>query len=406
MTFALLNDHETGAGLRAPLSAWRSLGALSLLAALSLSSAGFASPQSPPIQPAPIPINTFVPDFLAETAASDAQANLELNLARSYLSVAQDFEVGVVSGFNAALYQATFGAPFVLGESGVWSVGSPGALNVGSYTVVRCVEGVTTNLSNLHVWAIDPTIHGIPMPTPPSGTTVEVFFYSAEFGATGEHVGYAVRLTRPTYSVLSFAPTASVPSGGLIDGEDAGAFLSLIANGTLNQGVSFVGWALDRYAQYPVTGGGGAVQIDGGCNLTALNQCLGGAMATYSGALSSAGSTLRSSIDAIMSNFSSNTKATLGGSIAAGVVIGAFAGPVGALVGLVGGAVGGLVATAFYADDAQDDLDAAHNTYNTEKCAAMTTAANTAKNCVASHCPAALASFTAHIDAAVAQSGC
>ena len=225
---------------------------------------------------------------------------------------------------------------------------------------------------------------------------IEVYVYTAQFGAGPSHVGTAVARTHWAGTEIVFLPLAMVKVTGL-SANDAAAFLAHQIDGK----GGFTDFVRNRHGKEPVavqTAVGNPIErtTRWGCDYRALSACAAEILDTLESDLQAAEDSYHAQVDQIMHEYANNTADQLRAWTVGGFLTGALTGArvggwMGALiVGLIGG-IGGAVAVitgaAGSADDMQEKLDEVEQEYEDAVCQAKGRAIIALLECIKEHCP-------------------
>jgi hypothetical protein len=327
---------------------------------------------------------------------------------------------------NEQITQAAFGETFVAGQSGLWSLGAGGALNPAGYTVVNSMSTAVAPIQSLSLWQADPAQFTATIPPLPAFIdSAEAYIYAAAFGGGPEHIGIAVRLSNSGASLLTFFPLLVVQQNGDIGAVEVGSFLAEFFNTRFSGPGAYLEWlyANVRSVIPPFAAAMSAVESgDGPCDGEALADCVGSALGQLQTDLAAAQQTYDDAVNEIIQEWADDASDGLLGDILEGGLIGGIGGAVGgaaaggvgalpgaiggAAVGAIGGAISWLFDTGDAADEAQEDIAEAGEAFQTERCGAMQSAADSIQSCFDEHCPELSDMVSGQLALALAQSGC
>lgn len=350
-----------------------------------------------PAQQAPRTVRDLLFEYTDNVRGYSDSGILIGNLASEYASVPAMFRPDDIETTFGNLFTETFMEPFQWGESGFESWGAPGALDINSFTTVQSYEtGAGVTLTELEMYRV-PVDATIPIPTSWEGA--EGYIYAARFGDKA-HVGVAVRFVFKNDSQIVFIPFVEIPDGGLITASDAAAYLEMLRTGQFKK-VSFVDWALERYASQARLSGpaprssGSSRASSGGCDAEAATECIDDAYEDAERDFEREKKRHEKKIKKLKEAFSDDAEDGLWESVLGGAVVGGTGGSLlpgagtasGAAVGAITGGVAWLWNTADDAEDLESAIDDANDEHNQKNYEIAEAFSSAAKDCVAEHCP-------------------
>ena len=286
---------------------------------------------------------------------------------------------------------AGFGTKYSPGKSEIFAFRKRGAT---SFAKVHTYGGATAAISELNLERssrIEAKLQSVSV-----ASDLEVYIYSARFGAGPSHVGVALAQNDWVGAKIVFLPVTTVKADGL-SVKDAVAFVGHQLEGK----VDFTDFIKNRHGQdvRPAQ-----VEVENpishamrqGCNYRELEACSAQILDTLESALHEAKEAHKEAVNKIMNQYGEDMAegvigAVIAGAVAGGIAGAAAAGPPGALAigffAALAGIAAALGGAAMNADEKQEALDEADADYADAVCQAKSDAIIALVECIREHCP-------------------